>query len=100
MTETEVVIKKLSESLFGQAIVGANTHHQISNPTRYGGLAINTCRLIEETEELFRRGEMTSSELKLKLKTQDQTLPMKQDYVEYRKESEQEGKKKITRTTR
>ena len=35
--ETEVVLKKLGESLVGQAIVCVNTHQQISNPTRYGG---------------------------------------------------------------
>ena len=94
MKETEVVLKRFSESLVGQAIVGANIHQQISNPTRYGGLAINTCSLVEDTEELFRRKEMATSELKLKLKAQDKTLSMKQDYAEYRKESEREGKRR------
>ena len=70
MKETELVLKKFSQSLVGQAIVlvGVNTHQQISNPTRYGGLAINTCRLVEETEELFRRGEVTTCEIIMKLK--------------------------------
>ena len=95
MKETEVELKKFSESLVGQAIMGVNTNEQISNPTRYGGLAINTCRLVEETEELFRRGEVTTCELKLKLKSQDQTLPMKRGYAEFRKESDQDAKRRL-----
>ncbi len=61
-----MVLKRFSVSKAGQEILGANIHQQISNPTRYEGLAINTCRIIGETEELFRRSEMTTSVLKLK----------------------------------
>ena len=31
----------------------------------------------------------------MKIKSQDQTLPVKRDYAEYRKESDQEGKRRL-----
>ena len=86
------MLKKFSEGLVGQAIVGVNTHQQISNPTRYGGLAINTCRLSEETKEPFKRGELTTCDIKLKLKSQDQTLPMKRDHADIEKRANRREK--------
>ena len=61
------------------------THQQISNPTRFGGLAINTCRWAEESKELFARCEETSKELKRKLVSNDNSLPSIQENKEYRK---------------
>ena len=76
--ETEIVFKFFVESLVGQTILDNRIHDQISNPTRYGGLAINTNRLAEESKELFMRGETTTSDLEHKLITQDQSLPARQ----------------------
>ena len=50
-----MLFKIFSKGLVSQKMAGTNTHKQVSNPTRYGGLASNTFRLIEETEELFQK---------------------------------------------
>lgn len=91
----EVKFKKLAESLVGQAIVGRNTLEQVSNPTRYGGLAIAAINLMEETREMFSRGEVTSGDLKSKLINQDHALPIKMDMSEFKKQKEKLIRKEI-----
>lgn len=84
----EVSCKRLVEGLVGQKIPNEKTLQQISNPTRYGGLAINTCRWAEETKELFERCEETSKELKQKLISNDNALPAIQENKEYKRTKE------------
>ena len=90
MKEAEKTFRKLCEGMLGQAIADEGTYTQISNPIRFGGLAINTTRLAEETKEIFDRGNVTTNDLKEKLVNQDQSLPAKYDHTEYRKEVERE----------
>ena len=65
----------MCEGLSGKGIVDERIYTQKSNPIRFGGLAINTKRLAEETKEIFDRGNMTTYVLKEKLINQDQICP-------------------------
>ena len=53
MKETEKIFRRLCEGLLGKEIVDERIYAQISNPIRFGGMAINTTRLAEETKEIF-----------------------------------------------
>ena len=67
MKETEKCFRSLCEGLLGKEIVDERTYKQISNPIRFGGMAINTTRLAEETKEIFDRGNITTYVLKEEL---------------------------------
>ena len=63
--ETATELKIFAESLVGQYIRDENVMSEIANPTRFGGLAINASNLVEESRELFLRGEVTTNDLKI-----------------------------------
>ena len=62
--------------MVGQSIRDENKQKDISNPTRFGGLAINASHLVEKSREIHLRGEITTNDLKTKLIMQGQTLPI------------------------
>ena len=64
-------LRILAESIVGQSISDENTVSEISNPTRYGGLAISDSHLVEKSRELYLRGQITTNDLKTKLIAQD-----------------------------
>ena len=71
--------KTMVESLVGQTIVDEKIHEQVSNPTRFGGLAINTKWLEEETRELHARCVESTKELKQILMSNENTIPERKE---------------------
>ena len=81
----------MAESLVRQSIKDENTLSEMSNPTSYGGLAINASHLVEESGKLYLRGNITINDLKMKLIAQDRKLQIKQGLTIYRKAKEIKG---------
>ena len=80
--------------MVGQTIGDKKTLKEISNLTRFGRLVINASHLVEESRELYQRGEITTNDMKIQISTRHQTLPIKQDPTMYKREIEIQMKAK------